>query len=442
MASETPVSMTATEALFEEARGYIPGGTSRIHYYFDPHPIYARSASGCCLTDVDGVERLDFLNNMTSLIHGHANPAINAAIVAQLERGTAWSEPSEVEIELAKLIIDRVDSVERIRFSNSGTEAVMLAIKLARAFTGRDKLAKFEGFYHGYYDYVQVSYSSTPNNWGSVQSPASVASSGGLPDSVLDEVLVVPYNDRTALEELFANHGGEIGAFITDPLSNRAGFPRSERGYLDFLRKITRNHGVPLIYDEVISFRIAYSGAQGEYGGEPDLTTFGKIMGGGLPVGAVGGSAEIMSLLDPTRGPPAVASGGTFSANPLTMVAGLAAMEQMTPDVYERLNTLGDRLRHESNAVFESAGERAQITGDGSVFRLMMTDQPILDYRTSVIDAAPAKRLHALHRNLLDDGVIISKDGLGCLSTPMGDADVDRFVSALERSVGRLPQPE
>ena len=151
-----------TRSVFEEARRYIPGGTSRIHYYYDPYPIYARTASGCRLTDVDGVERTDFLNNMTSLIHGHANARINQAIIEQLERGTAWSEPSEAEVELARLMVERVDTVEQIRFSNSGTEAVMLVIKLARAFTGRNKIAKFEGFYHGYYDHAQVSFNSTP----------------------------------------------------------------------------------------------------------------------------------------------------------------------------------------------------------------------------------------------------------------------------------------
>ncbi len=429
----------ATRSVFEEARRYIPGGTSRIHYYYDPYPIYGRTASGCRLTDVEGAERTDFLNNMTSLIHGHANARINRAVIEQLERGSAWSEPSEAEIELAKLMVERVDSVEQIRFSNSGTEAVMLAIKLARAFTGRSKIAKFEGFYHGYYDYAQVSFNSTPNNWGPADSPASVASSGGLADSVTGDVFVVPYNDRAAAERLLDEHGSEIAAFITDPLSNRAGFPIPGEGFPEFLREITRDHGIPLIFDEVISFRVGYRGAQGKYGGEPDLTTFGKIIGGGLPVGAVGGRAEIMSLLDPTEGPPKVLSGGTFSANPLTMVAGLASMHQMTPDAYEPLDALGRRLRAESNAILADAGESAQITGDGSVFRILMTADPIVDYRSSVRGASPPERLGALHRNLLDEGVIVSKDGLGCLSTPMGDAEVDGFIAALERSVAGLP---
>ena len=429
---------SATASLYEEARRYIPGGTSRIHYYFQPYPIYAQRGSGCYLTDVEGVERLDFLNNMTSLIHGHANPAINQALIEQIGRGTAFSEPSEPELELAKLLIGRVKSLERIRFSNSGTESVMMAIKLARAFTGRSRLAKFEGFYHGYYDYVQVSYSSAPANWGPDDAPASTPSSGGLADSVLDDVLVLPYNDRAAVERLLEQHGSHLAALIVDPLSNRAGFPLPAEGFLSFLREITRHYGIVLIYDEVICFRVGYGGAQGKYGGQPDLTVFGKIIGGGLPVGAIGGRADIMSLLDPTGGAPKVASGGTFSANPLTMAAGLAAMHQMTPDVYARLDRLGDRLRSGANALFAAASIPGQLTGDGSLFRVILTEEPITDYRSSVRRTASPELLAKLQVSLLDAGIIISKEGLGCLSTPMGEAEVDRFLAGLERALERI----
>ncbi len=443
MATETGVNRflaadSRTARLYEEASRYIPGGTSRLHYYFRPYPIYARSGAGCRVVDVEGVERTDFLNNMTALIHGHANPAINRAIAEQLERGTAFSEPAEPELALAKLLIGRVPTLEQIRFANSGTEAVMMAIKLARAFTGRSRIAKFEGFYHGYYDYVQVSYSSTPETWGDPDAPASVPSSGGLADSVVDDVLVLPFNNRAAVERLLEQHGQSIAALIVDPLSNRCGFPRPAEGFYAFLREITRAHGIVLIFDEVISFRIGYHGAQGKYGGEPDLTAFGKIIGGGLPVGAVGGRAEIMALLDPSRGDPKVASGGTFSGNPLTMVAGLAAMEQMTPEAYARLDALGERLRRRANAAFEAAGEPGQLTGDGSLFRILLTSEPIVDYRGSQRGKASAERMARLHLNLLDEGIIVSRDGLGCLSTPMGEEEVDQFVRALERSLRKL----
>jgi glutamate-1-semialdehyde 2,1-aminomutase len=443
MATETGLNSflsasSATVRLYEEACRYLPGGTSRLHYYFRPYPIYARSGDGCYLTDVEGVRRMDLLNNMTALIHGHRNPRVSQAVLEQLELGTAFSEPAEPEVRLARLLVDRVPSLEKIRFANSGTEAVMMAVKLARSFTGRSRIAKFEGFYHGYYDYVQVSYSSGPTNWGAPAEPASVASSGGLAESVEGDVLVLPFNDREAVEQLFDRHGSSIAALMMDPLSNRAGFPRPEPGFYDFLREITRAYGIVLIYDEVISFRVGLAGGQGKYGGDPDLTTYGKIIGGGLPVGAVGGRDEIMELLDPTKVPPKVVSGGTYSGNPLTMAAGYAAMEQLTPEEFARLDALGERLRSRSNVVFAEHGEKAQLTGDGSLFRIVMTDAPITNYRASREGAAQVERLNQLHLNLLDEGFIVSSSGLGCLSTPMGEGEVDAFVDGLKGAVRRL----
>ena len=431
---------SATARLYAEASRYLPGGTSRLHYYHHPYPIYARSGRGCLVTDVDGVERLDFLNNMTALIHGHAHPAVNAAIADQLQRGTAFSEPAEQEVALARLLVERVASVEQVHFRNSGTEAVMMAIKLARAFTGRSRIAKFEGFYHGYYDYVQVSFSSSPANWGDAAAPASVASSGGLASGVEDEVLVLPFNDQPGVERLLARHGQELAALLVEPLSNRAGLPLPAPGFYEFLRQITRTYGIVLIFDEVISFRIAPGGAQGAYGGEPDLTAFGKIIGGGLPVGAVGGRRDIMGLLDPSQGAPTVISGGTYSGNPLTAVAGLAAMELMTPAEYERLAALGRRLREGATAVFQAARQPGQATGAGSLFQLVLSDQPMVNYRSLPRDATTTQRMQQLHLNLLDEGVILSSRGLGCLSTPMGEAEIDAFLAALERALARLPQ--
>jgi glutamate-1-semialdehyde 2,1-aminomutase len=423
-----PTSRTAE--LYAEACRYLVGGTSRLHYHFAPYPIYARSGAGCYLTDVEGVERLDFLNNMTALVHGHAHPRINQALIEQLQRGTAFSEPAEPEVQLAKLMVERVKSVERIRFANSGTEAVMLALKLARAFTGRSRIAKFEGFYHGYYDYVQVSYASTPQDWGPAETPSTVPSSGGLSDAVCAEVLTLPYNDRPAVERLLAQHGPALAAVIVDPFCQRSGFPQPRDGFLQFLRQITRAYGILLVYDEVISFRLGYHGAQGVYGGDPDLTAFGKIIGGGLPIGAVGGRADVMALLDPARPGLRVASGGTFSANPLSMTAGLAAMEQMTPAAFTRLNALGERLRNQANTVFTAVGVPGQLSGGGSLFLVTLTPGPIVNYRS--LARGPQ----------VDEGIIISRDGLGCLSTPMAEAEVDAFVSALERALVRVKQEE
>lgn len=424
-----------TDDLYRAASALMPGGTSRLHYYYPPHPIYAARGAGCRLTDVEGVERLDFLNNMTAMLHGHADPDVNAAIIDQLQRGTAWSEPGEAEYQLAQLLTARVPSLERIRFANSGTEAVMMAIKLAREFTGRAKLAKFEGHYHGYYDAVQVSVATPPEAWGPDDAPATVAVSGGLAPSTLADVLVLPWNNREATEHLLRQHGASLAALILDPLANRGGMAQAEPGFLAFLGAITRELGIVLIYDEVISFRLSYGGAQERFGGAPDLTVYGKIIGGGLPVGAVGGRADIMALLDPTRGKARVESGGTFSGNPLTMVAGLAALTKWTRAEVERLNALGARLRQRVDAVLAEAGEAGQLAGDGSLFRLMLTRAPIRDYRTTVRTSQPMARMVELHKRMLQDGIIISRIGLGCLSTPMGDGEIDAFVAAVRRAV-------
>ncbi|MDE2841043.1 MAG: aspartate aminotransferase family protein [Chloroflexota bacterium] len=427
-----------TAKLFEESSRYMPGGTSRLHYYYQPYPIYAESGNGCYLTDVEGVERIDYLNNMTALIHGHANPGINEAVIAQLQRGTAFSEPAEPELRLARLLVERVPSLEKIRFANSGTEAVMLAVKLARAFTGRSRIAKFEGFYHGYYDYVQVSYSSQPDRWGPATAPHSVASSGGLADSVESDVLTLPFNDKESVIRLLEQHGSEIAGLLYDPLCNRAGFPLPQDDFLSFLREITRDYGIVLISDEVISFRVSYAGGAARFGGDPDLTVFGKIIGGGLPIGAVGGRAEIMALLDPTEGPPALASGGTYSGNPLSATAGYAALTQIPPDEYARLEVLGDDLRTRAKTVFAAAGVPGQVSGAGSLILVVPTDAPIVNYRSIPKDPATEARMRGLHRGLMDAGIIVSKEGLGALSTPMGQVEVDRFIVALEHAVQQV----
>ena len=268
--------------------------------------------------------------------------------------------------------------------------------------------------------------------------PASVASSGGLSDAVEDEIVTLPFNDQGAVETLLERRGRDLATLIIDPLCNRCGFASPEPGFYDFLREITRDLGIVLIYDEVLSFRLAYNGAQARFGGAPDLTAFGKIIGGGLPVGAIGGRDDIMQLLDPSHGAPAVASGGTASGNPLTMVAGIAAMELLTPDAFQRLDVLGRRLRSGASKAFKSAGVAAQLAGDGSLFRLVPTDRPIVNYRSLPTDPDSARLLRRLHLGLLDHGVIISNDGLGCLSTPMDETQVDRFVAALEASVAAL----
>ena len=426
-------SDSASARLYERARRVIPGGTSKANMRVRPHPCYLASGSGCRVTDVDGVERLDAINNFTALIHGHAFAPVVEAVTRQVARGTAFSGSTPEEVALAELLVARVPGLERIRFGNSGTEAVMMAIKAARAYTGRDRIAKFEGAYHGYYDDVQVSFNSKPTDWGPDDAPASVPSSGGIPKHRVLETLVLPWNDRDACERLVARHANELAAILVDPLSNRMGFIPPADGFLAFLRALTRVHGILLIFDEVISFRVGHAGAQGRYGGEPDLTAFGKIIGGGFPIGATGGTTAVMEVFDPgTRGP-RIASGGTFSGNPVTMAAGLAAMTAMTPAAYDGLEALGRRLRARLTDVLRARGVPGQVTGDGSLFRILLSARPLSGYRD--VDAEAEARMERLFLPFLDAGVLLHTNGLGCLSTPMTEQEVEEIATALDRAL-------
>jgi glutamate-1-semialdehyde 2,1-aminomutase len=422
--------------LFSRASRVIPGGTSKANFHVKPHPFYLASGQGCRVTDVDGVERLDAINNFTALIHGHAFPPVVAAVTRQVARGTAFAASTPEEVALAELLTGRVPGLDRIRFGNSGTEAIMMAIKAARSYTGRDRVAKFEGAYHGYYDDVQVSYGSRPDEWGPDDAPASVPSSGGVPKHRVLETLVLPWNDRDACERLITAHRAELAAVLVDPLANRMGFIPPAEGFLAFLRQLTRAHGILLIFDEVISFRVSYRGAQGRYGGEPDLTAFGKIIGGGFPIGATGGRAEVMEVFDPgTRGP-RIASGGTFSANPISMTAGLATMQAMDEPAFARLEALGTLCRQRVADVFRQRGIPGQATGDGSLFRLLLTDRPLKNYRD--VDQGTERAMEALFGALFEAGVFVHTSGLGCLTTPMAEGEVEEIALALDRAIGPL----
>lgn len=422
---------------FQEAKRFIPGGTSKANLHMKPHPLYIREGSGCWATDLDGVKRLDCINSFTGLIHGHAFPPVVKAVTEQLSRGTNFSFSTPEELALAKLMVERVTGVEQIRFGNSGTEAVMMAIKAARAYTGRDRIAKFEGAYHGYYDDIQVSFNSTPQNWGPADAPSSTPSSGGIPKHRVQETLVLPWNDIESTERLIVKHKHELAAVIVDPLANRMGFIPPAPGFLEHLRAVTRAHGILIIFDEVISFRVSYQGAQGRYGGDPDLTAFGKIMGGGFPVGATGGKAAVMAVFDPGTSGPRIASGGTYSANPVTMAAGWAAMQALDQEAFVRLEDMGTRLRKRLNETFKKSGQKGQVTGEGSLFRFMMVDRPLRNYRDTIEPDADA-RTYRLFMALLDAGIMVASNGLACLSTPMGEAELDRIESALEQALAEL----
>jgi glutamate-1-semialdehyde 2,1-aminomutase len=253
-------------------------------------------------------------------------------------------------------------------------------------------------------------------------------------------VVTFPFNDLAAVERLLARHGKTLACFLVDPLASQSGGPVPAPGFLDGLTELCHRHGVLLLFDEVVSFRLAPGGGQEKFGGTPDLTAFGKIIGGGLPIGAIGGRADIMGLLDPSRGVPRVLSGGTFSGNPLSMVAGLAALQLLTPAEFARLDQLGARIRDGVNRVFADAGERIRMAGEGSLCRLNPTAEVVTDYRSFVRNAVSPARMGLLHRHLLDEGVIVSRGGMACLSTPMDDAEIDECIAAFRRAVAKLPR--
>jgi glutamate-1-semialdehyde 2,1-aminomutase len=417
-------------ALFERARQFLPGGNTRTTVFNAPHPLYLAEGAGCRVTDADGQTRLDVLNNYTSLLHGHCHPDVVAAAQAQVARGTAFAGPTELEVNHAEMIAGRVPAIEHIRYTNSGTEAVMMAIKAARGYTGRPKIAKFEGFYHGTYDPAEVSVNPPIDLAGPDGDPIPLSETAGLAPGTLESTVVLPYNDVEAVTSIVEREAANLAAIIVDPLPNNAGFPEPADGFLPFLRDLTSKHGILLIADEIISFRIGYRGASAEFGIRPDLVTLGKIIGGGFPVGAVGGSAEVMSVFDPVAGKPRVPHGGTFNANPVTMAAGLAAMNLWTEAAVERIGQMGDDLRTRANWALDEAGFPFKLTGHGSLFRIM-PDASGPSYRSSVPTSGAVGQRRELHQRLLGSGVLTSPTGLGCLSTVMGDAEVTEIVEAI-----------
>jgi glutamate-1-semialdehyde 2,1-aminomutase len=430
-------SGSQSAALFERARKVLPGGNTRTTVFNPPHPLYLVAGQGCRVTDADGQTRLDFLNNYTSLLHGHCHPEVQAAAQAQLLRGTAFAGPTELEVELAEIITDRVPAIEQIRFTNSGTEGVMMAIKAARGYTGRPKIAKFEGFYHGTYDPAEVSVNPPMGDVGEADDPVGISETAGLAPGTIDSTVILPYNNRAAVERIVEREAANLAAVLVDPLPNNAGFPDPEPGFLPFLRELTQKHGILLICDEIISFRISYEGASARFGIKPDLVTLGKIIGGGLPVGAVGGSAEAMSVFDPTAGKPRVPHGGTFNANPVTMAAGIAAMGLWTESAIARLERLGDDLRQRANWALDESGVPFKVTGQGSLFRIM-PKQSAGDFRSSVPDARQQIQRRELHLRLLGNGVLTSPTGLGCLSTVMDEDEVTEMVEAIRVSASAV----
>jgi len=426
---------TRSRQMYEEALRVMPGGNSRTTTFFDPYPFYITRGAGPRIWDADGTERLDFNGNYTSLILGHAHPSVVEAVTEQVTRGMSFPGPSDHEVKLAEILTKRIPTMEAVRFANSGTEATMNAVRAARAFTGRSKLAKFEGAYHGTHDWVLVSVSPDPAKSGSRKRPKPVAASSGVPDTVLKHTVVLPWNDAEACVKILEKQGHDIAALIVDPLMANAGLLVPQPGFLERLREVTERLGIVLIFDEVISFRVAQGGAQQRLGIRPDLTTLGKIIGGGLAVGAFGGRAEVMNAYDPRGGKGKISHGGTFNANPVTMAGGVATMQELTPESYAKLDALGDRLRAGVKRLLAKGKQPGQVTGFGSLFWIHWTKKRLTDYRSRV--PVDAERPLRTFMGLLNDGVLLTQRGLGCCSLAMTDADVDRFLESFGRVIAK-----
>ena len=343
--------------MFEQGGGVLPGGDTRYSITTPPHPLYFERGDGPYLWDVDGNRRLDLNNNSTALVHGHAHPAIVAAVRDRAAIGTAWGGHSPLEVEWGRMICERVPSIERVRFANSGTEANMHMLKVARAFTGRDLVLKLDGAYHGTYDAFE--FAAAPD--GRV-----VPSTGGVPANLSENVVLGAWGDTKGVAALIRENADRLAAVILTPFRSVGGFAHPPEGYLETLRDVTADEGVLLLFDEVISMRLGMGGAQGRYGVTPDMTALGKLIGGGLPVGAFGGRDDIMALTDPL-GDMKVALAGTFNANPMTAAAGVAALRLLTPEVYDRIDRLGALLREGLAAVVKERGLPLRVEGGGSL---------------------------------------------------------------------------
>jgi glutamate-1-semialdehyde 2,1-aminomutase len=427
------VNRIQSEKLFGEALRYIPGGVNspvRAFRAVGGQPFFVNRASGAKLWDVDGNELLDYVGTWGPAILGHAHPKIIAAVKAAAEHGTSFGIPNPLEVTMAKLICERVPSVQKVRMTNSGTEACMSAIRLARGFTQRDKIIKFDGCYHGHVDSLLVRAGSGALTFGHPDS-------AGIPAAFTQHTVVLPFNDVEAVTAAFAANPGQIAGIILEAIPANAGLYLPRPGYLEFLRKITREHGALLILDEVMTgFRSAKGGAQERFGITPDLSCFGKIIGGGLPVGAFGGRAEIMDYLSPL-GP--VYQAGTLSGNPLAMAAGIAALDELQASgAYAALEALGEQFVTGMREAAKTAGIKIQLNACGSMFCGYFCDQPVHNLAEAM--KSDRERFKRFFHGMLEAGIYFapSQFEAGFISTAHTAAEIEKTISTAAAVMRKL----
>ncbi len=411
----------ASAALHARARAVMPGGDTRTGTFHAPYPLFIDEGRGCTLVDADGHEYVDTLYNFTSLLHGHAFAPVLGAIAGQAARGTVHGTANRLQVALAETMTARVPSVERLRFCNSGTEATLGAIRAARAFTGRPAILKMAGGYHGSHDPVAIAMSSRETT-----PPV------GITPGVAGEVVVGRFNDLTATAALVEQHRDRLAAVIVEPMLG-SGALVADRAFLAGLRDLTRAHGVLLILDEVITFRLSVGGLQSTLDVVPDLTSFGKIIGGGLPVGAFGGRADVMATFDPSRAG-AIAHSGTYNGNATTMAAGLEALAHYDAAAVARLHDTGEALRARLNATIARLGLAATVTGHGSLMQLHLS--PAAVTRPEDDERADPRDVRLMHLALANRGVFSSTRQLYVVPTVWTAETEQRFVTAFDAALG------
>ncbi|MDF2945524.1 MAG: hemL [Bacillales bacterium] len=417
---------------FEEAQNFMPGGVNspvRAFKSVKMNPIFMESGKGSKIYDIDGNEYIDYVLSWGPMILGHTNDAVLEAIKSTAEKGTSFGTPSLIETEVAKLIMERFPSIEMVRMVSSGTEATMSALRVARGFTGKNKILKFEGCYHGHGDSLLIKAGSGVATLGLPDSP-------GVPEGVAKNTITVPYNDLESVKEAFRQFGDDIAAIILEPIAGNMGLVIPKQEFLQGLREITEQHGSLLIFDEVMTgFRVHYHSAQGYFGIKPDLTCLGKVMGGGLPVGAYGGRKDIMSQIAPS-GP--IYQAGTLSGNPLAMSAGLATISQLTEESYEQFNKLGNMLTEGLSAAANKYGIKHQTYSIGSMVGFFFTDEEIVNYESA--KTCDLDQFAKYFQIMANEGVYLPPSQFEAmfLSTSHTEEDIQKTIAAAEIAFSQL----
>jgi len=422
MAKDYTSKTHKSKELYERAKKVLPAGVSYAIRYFEPYPFYTARAKGSKLYDVDGNEYVDFWLGHTALILGHSPPAVVRAVKQQLGNGTHYGTSHKLEIELAEQVAKMVPSAEMIRFTNSGTEANMYATRLARAYTGKDRIAKFEGGWHGGYDALHVG----------VKYPFDIPESAGLTVGATQDTVLLPFNDLEGVKEKLRNQ--DVASIVIEPVLGAGGGVPAEKDFLRGLRELCDEKGILLIFDEVITgFRMAPGGGQQYYDVKPDITVLGKILGGGFPIGAFCGRKEIMERVSSLvyERPHYSFHGGTFTGNPMTMTAGLATLRILEDGrLINRLNRLGDKVRKLLCEIFEANNVAVQVTGASSIFNVHFTKEKVRDARDA--SRADKNRLFEYNLRLIANGVFLLPTHNGALSTAHSDADIEKLFAETE----------